>query len=380
VLTSRGITARSGQTSWRFLPTVEALEDRITPTAFTMTSPTSKGELPAGVTAAGGIVLDLVGVNGRRVVSEVPASSLFRGTFDNGSPPAFRGNPGTIGIQEGFTPAVLAALGGGLSEVAVRLTVFDGDTAAKNFDFDDNTLLLNGFTLGDFSDIATQETSQNGQTVLSSNPGGGFRNEKLDTGFFHSTDPGFLAPFFARLTSTGTLTYQLRDVDPFDNFFDFTQGLDGGLVDVGRPPAPVNAPPIISSVTNDGPVTKGSAVRVTVTATDPDGTGRLLTYEFDFDNDGTFEVSNTTGIVQGVLKGDGPFVVKVRVVDADGGEATADTTVEVRNPPLPEPVVAPSNEPTTTTLAANPNPSPAPAVAPPLLTDTRTTTAPLLLA
>src|SRR5262245_30769774 len=218
VLTSRGITARSGQTSWRFLPTVEALEDRITPTAFTMTSPTSKGELPAGVTAAGGIVLDLVGVNGRRVVSELPASSLFRGTFDNGSPPAFRGNPGTIGIQEGFTPAVLAALGGGLSEVAVRLTVFDGDTAAKNFDFDDNTLLLNGFTLGDFSDIATQETSQNGQTVLSSNPGGGFRNEKLDTGFFHSTDPGFLAAFFASLTSTGTLTYQLRDVDPFDNF------------------------------------------------------------------------------------------------------------------------------------------------------------------
>src|SRR5262249_59714855 len=105
-LTRRGITARSAQISGQFVPGVEPLEDRITPTAFTMTSPTSKGELPAGVTAAGGIVLDLVGVNGRRVVSELPASSLFRGTFDNGSPPAFCRDPGTLGVQEGLPPAV----------------------------------------------------------------------------------------------------------------------------------------------------------------------------------------------------------------------------------------------------------------------------------
>jgi len=274
-------------------------------------------------------------------VSELPASGLFRGTFDSGSPVAFRGNPGTIGIQSGFTAATLAALGGGLSDVAVRLTVFDGDTAAGNFDFHDNTLLLNGVVLGDFSDVATQETTQNGQIALSSNPGGGFRNDKLDTGFFHSTDSGFLSAFFATLTSKGTLTYQLRDVDPFDNFFDFTQGLDGGLVDVGRTPTVENAPPIITSVTNDGPVTKGSTVRVTVTATDPDGAGLPLTYEFDFDNDGTFETSNTTGIAEGVVKGDGPFVVKVHVLDADGAEADADTTVEVRNLP-PPPVVAPA--------------------------------------
>jgi hypothetical protein len=322
-----------------------------------MTSPTSKGELPSDITAAGGIVLDLVGVNGRRVVSELPASSLFRGTFDNGSPAAFRGNPGTIGVQTGFSAATLAALGGGLSDVAVRLTVFDGDTASGNFDFHDNTLLLNGVVLGDFSDVATQETTQNGQIALSSNPGGGFRNDKLDTGFFHSTDPGFLDAFFATLTSKGTLTYQLRDVGPFDNFFDFTEGLDGGLLDVGRSPRVENAPPIITSVTNDGPVTKGSAVRVTVTATDPDGTGLPLTYEFDFDNDGTFETSNTTGIAEGVVKGDGPFVVKVRVIDADGAEADADTTVEVRNLPPP--------------------PAVAPAVVP---RDTRTANAPLLIA
>src|SRR5262245_24529980 len=105
VLTRRGITLRSAQTSRRFVPSVELLEDRITPTAFTMTSPTSKGELPSDVTAVGGIVLDLVGVNGRRVVSQLPASSLFKGDFNSGVPVAFRGNPGTIGIQSGFTAA-----------------------------------------------------------------------------------------------------------------------------------------------------------------------------------------------------------------------------------------------------------------------------------
>src|SRR5262245_60934459 len=106
----------------RFVPHIEALEERLAPSAFTTTSPTSKGALPPSVSPVGGIVLDLVGINGRRVVAQLPASTLFRGTFNAGSPAAFEGNPGTIGVQTGFTPAMLAALGGGLAEAAVRLT------------------------------------------------------------------------------------------------------------------------------------------------------------------------------------------------------------------------------------------------------------------
>ena len=87
-------------------------------TTFTTTSPTTAGELPAGVTEIGGIVLDLIGINGVRVVCQLPASSLFVGMFHDGTPAAYRGNPGTIGIQEGFS-TVLTALGGGLSEVAI---------------------------------------------------------------------------------------------------------------------------------------------------------------------------------------------------------------------------------------------------------------------
>ncbi len=42
---------------------------------FTITSP--NGALPGGVTQVGGLVLDLKGTNGNRVVAQVAASSLF---------------------------------------------------------------------------------------------------------------------------------------------------------------------------------------------------------------------------------------------------------------------------------------------------------------
>jgi hypothetical protein len=218
-----------------FLPTVEALEDRVVPTTFTKISPTSQGELPREVSSVGGIVLDLVGVNGQRVVSQVAADTLFTGYFDRGTPAEHRGNPGTIGVQTGITPEIVSALGGGLAEMAVRVTVEDGDTAVDDFDVGDNVLLLNGVAVGNFSDVATQETTSDGVTALSENPGGGFRNDTLDTGFFFSTDPAVLSAFYATLTA-GQVTFQLKDADPFDNFFDFVVGLSGGLGSVGAAP------------------------------------------------------------------------------------------------------------------------------------------------
>lgn len=223
-------------------PSVETLEVRNVPTAFTTTSPTSAGELPDGVSPVGGILLDLVGVNGRRVVSQLPASGLFRGMFNNGQPATSRGNPGLIGVQSGFTAQVLDALGGGLAEVAVRLTVLDGDTAEGNFDAGDNELLLNDVPLGNFSNVATQETTEDGATALSENPAGGFRNDVLDTGFFYSNDPDFLAGFFETLVS-GTVEFRLRDVDPFENFFDFTQGVDASLITTSLAPTLVSETP-----------------------------------------------------------------------------------------------------------------------------------------
>lgn len=204
-------------------------------TVATLDSPTSKGELPSGVSVIGGVVLDLIGLNGTRVVSQTAASSLFVG---------FNGPGDTLnfGSQSGFDAGVISALGGGISELSVRITLFDGDTSASNFDDGDNTLEVNGVEIGNFSDVVTQVTDANGAVeqadVL------GFSNNELNTGFFFTDDATALSAIFASLGATETALFSLVDVDPGDNFFDFKQGIDGGLIDVGTGPvvSPVPVP------------------------------------------------------------------------------------------------------------------------------------------
>jgi hypothetical protein len=208
-------------------------------TPFTLASPAG-GNLPPGATAIGGVILDLVGLNGVRVVSQLAASSLFVGFCDSGNPASYNGNPCTIGIQSGFDSSVTGALGGGISKAAIRFTLYDGDTASGNFDHNENTLLLNGLAFGNWSDVQAQTTDSTG-AIAGSYSGGGFRNDTLDTGFFFSNDAALLGSFFTSLQTTEQVSFQISDTDPYDNFFDFTQGVDGGLIDVGQ--GPVVTPP-----------------------------------------------------------------------------------------------------------------------------------------
>ena len=195
-------------------------------TTNTTTSPTN-GPLPAGVTQVGGVVADLTGLNGVRVVSQLAASTLYVGFSGAGN------NPLTIGTQSGFSPAVIAALGGGLSEASFRITLFDGDSAPGNFDFNDNTFFVDGALIGNWSSVATERTDGTGTVSLGF--GTGFGNNILSTGFFSTVNAGTLASIFGGL-GDGALTYSLFDNDPNDNFFDFTQGVNGGLVNVGQGP------------------------------------------------------------------------------------------------------------------------------------------------
>lgn len=203
-------------------------------TPFTRTSLTSAGTAPTGVSEIGGVVVDLIGANGNRVVSQLAASSLYIGFYGS--------NPGTIGVQSGFNATVMAALGGGIAEAAFRFTLYDGDTGVNNFDYNDqNYLLVNGINFGDWSDVATENTSNTG-VAGSYGQSNGFRNELLDTGWFYSNDTSLLSNLYATINTTGQLIFQVNDTDPHDNYYDFTMGIDANLINVGS--GPVVQPPV----------------------------------------------------------------------------------------------------------------------------------------
>ena len=205
---------------------------------FTYNSPTGQ-PLPAAVTPVGGIVVDLIGLNGSRIVAQRAASGLFVG-FNNGGANSIT----QIGTQTGFA-AFVASLGGGLSAASFRVTLDDGDSRAGNFDDGDNWLLVNGIRVGNFSSVQTIETTGLGAPIGAGNIAAGFGNNILNTGFFFTNNATALAGIFSALASD-VLVYAIEDVDGGDNFLDFTQGVDGSLINTNVPP--VIVPPRIGVV------------------------------------------------------------------------------------------------------------------------------------
>lgn len=203
---------------------------------FTSTSPTGFDVTTVGASTVGGVVMDMVGSNGSRMVSQLAASSLFKGYSGSGTPAAYRGNPFTIGIQSGFSTSLMDQLGGGLSHLAVRFTLYDGDSAAGNFDANDLTLLLNGYSAGNWTLVDAQNTDGAGDALAAGMSGGGFRDGLLDTGWFDLTDPSLLASIYGSIYTSGEMIFATSDIDPNDNYYDFTQGIDASLIDVGQGP------------------------------------------------------------------------------------------------------------------------------------------------
>ena len=231
-------------------------------TTLTMTSPTTGGALPDGVTAVGGIVLDLIGLNGVRVVVQISADSLFNGVFDPAG-----GNPGLIGVLGGLSPQVLAQLGGGLSQMAVRLTVEDADNGPGDIDQNQNFLTVNGIEIGNFSSQQTHATNPQGVLLGVST---GFPNALLSTGWFLVTDAGILGQVFASLLSGNQASFGLADRDPYDQGFDFTQGVRGTFFGVTVPNQTPDAVNDSYATSRNGVLTVGAAAGVLANDTDPE--------------------------------------------------------------------------------------------------------------
>jgi len=197
---------------------------------FTSTSPAGLDVTAVGASPIGGVVVHLVGLNNVSVVSQLAADSLFSGSSSV--------NPFTIGTQTGYDRG---ALGGGLLSASIRFTVYDGDTASGQDDHNQHTLRVDGLDFGNWSAVDAQNTDAAGVATLLGMSGGGFRNGLLDTGWFHSIDSTLMAGLFAALADGG-LKFELNDLSPGDNFFDFTTGLDSGLRSAALAPSVIAAP------------------------------------------------------------------------------------------------------------------------------------------
>ena len=229
---------------------------------FTRTSPTG-GALPSNVSAVGGVVTDLVGLNGARIVAQASAGSEFIG-----NEPGPSGNQYlTFATQTGISSAVVAALGGGISSASFRISLYDGDSQAGNFDYNMNYLYVNsgggvvgtssststGTNLGNFSTVATHQTDGVGNQI-STNVGPGFGDDILDTGFFSTSSTASLSSLYSQLVAASlgdqTIRFQLDDLSNGDQYFDFTQGLDSSVINIGSGPVvtPVSVTPEPSSL------------------------------------------------------------------------------------------------------------------------------------
>ena len=197
-------------------------------TPFTSASPGGLDVTSVGASTVGGVVVDLLGLNGAHAVSQLAASTLFEG---------FSGNPVPIGTQTGFTAGVTGGLGGGLQSASIRFTLFDGDSAASNFDAgNDLMLVINGINIAVWSSVNAENTTSLGTSGSEGFSGGGFRNDTLDTGWFHTTNAATLSSLFTSLIGTEQMVFQIIDNDPNDNFYDFTLGIDSSLINVGQGP------------------------------------------------------------------------------------------------------------------------------------------------
>jgi len=199
---------------------------------YFITSPAG-GAIPTAATPIGGIVLDLVGKNGVRLFSEVSASSLFKGYN-------FSDKSLTVGTLTGVDRDLL---GGGLQSAAVRLTLYDGDSAKGDFDCKDLSLSLDGARLGSLSDLLTYSHDSKGGNV---SVGDGFANEKTATGWI-SVASADLSKLFDKLQTDPTKSsiFEVISKDGDTQYYDFTAGIDASFSNVVVAP---NAAPTFTSL------------------------------------------------------------------------------------------------------------------------------------
>jgi hypothetical protein len=186
---------------------------------------------------------------------------------------------------------------------------------------------------GDFGlDTAQVTVTGNGRpTAEAGGPYQGFEGQPIDlngSGVDPDGDP---------LTYTWDLDYDSTFETPGrvvtntwldDGVFTVTLRVDDGRGGVNTDNAIVTVENVTPTISAGGPYTATVGIARTLVATATDVPSDTLTYDWDLDDDGSFD-DGTGSVVAYTWATTGLYTVTVRVDDGDGGIATDETTVNV---------------------------------------------------
>ncbi|HUR54117.1 MAG TPA: pre-peptidase C-terminal domain-containing protein, partial [Gemmataceae bacterium] len=291
----------------------------------------------SGPTTEGSATPSTVSATGATDPSPADAAAGFRyaydfdndGTFDLGGVTYATAVPDTTAT----VPAALLADGG--SNRVVRVRVFDKDggesdsiTTIQVNNANPTAGLTHGGTVNEGTNAAV---TASGTDVPADQPTLRYAYDFGNNGTFEVG-----GSTYATAVPTTTATVPTTDSGPLMvrvRVFD----KDGGVADATTTVTVTNVAPT-GLMSNGGAVVEGSAGLVSFAALfDPSSadTTAGFTYAFDFDDDGTFDVTGATGptAVPANFLPDGPAtrVVRGRVFDKDGDFTEATTTITITN-------------------------------------------------
>jgi hypothetical protein len=172
------------------------------------TSPTSAGALPGDIPVFGGAVIDIITADNMRLINYISRDDLFAGHVNSGRELLASQQLGSLF----FSADMLDIISSGIAELAIRLSLYDGDNAIgpdvisdDEFQANQNFLQVNGTEFGNFTDVNTVTSSRKGEEYFDDFDATGFANKKSATGWFYSTDASILASINTSLSASSTL-------------------------------------------------------------------------------------------------------------------------------------------------------------------------------
>ena len=180
------------------------------------TSETSAGRLPDHIPIFGGAVIDIITADNTRLVNYISRNDLFHGHVNSDRLDFASQQIGSLM----FTSEMLGAISSGIAELAIRLSLYDGDNAVGadvesdvEYQANNNFLEVNGSLFGNFSDVETVTSSRKGEVYYDNFEATGFANKLSATGWFYSADASILTSIQNSVLATSELAldFVVRD-------------------------------------------------------------------------------------------------------------------------------------------------------------------------